>query len=594
MNPESQSYALLGMTRSKAKMFEYGVAERFHIQPSKTPSQLFALCIGIIGDYGRDNISEENGLTQVNGEKLLFAAQFFDSIIASRLNAEYENYFLLVGAAAYYLVDSPGSADVLVKQINEDFEFECEGLDLLLLWLLRNDSSSVDFGKLIFSESCRQLYVAITQFLDGVNNESAIVEQLDSMCSYIYQKGTDRQLLFADLIRSICKKRLYNSTRNSLQRYSSVDIREWEDIILKPSFIKEFWPAQKLLGEKRIFDGQSGIIQMPTSSGKTKSIELIIRSSFLSERSDLAVIIAPFRALCSEIKSSLQTAFKFETVIVDDPSDTIQPDFDYDGVTDQETIKRVLILTPEKFIYILRTMPEISDTIGLLIYDEGHQFDNGIRGVTYELLLSSLKNKVPITAQIVLISAVISNAEAIGNWLIDKDKEIIADKNLLPTYRTIAFANWTTALGQLKFVKGSDPDQDEYFVPRVLESQLLDKKGKERSIKNFPEKNDANDISLFLGLKLVSNGSVAIFCGSKVTVRSLCNRLLDIASRNYDVTNPLKNSEQEEVSKLSHLHEIHFGPSNIFSACANFGIFSHSANTPEGLRLAIEYAATYS
>ena len=29
--------------------------------------------------------------------------------------------------------------------------------------------------------------------------------------------------------------------------------------------------------------------------------------------------------------------------------------------------------------------------MGLAIYDEGHQFDSGARGVTYELLLTSLK-----------------------------------------------------------------------------------------------------------------------------------------------------------------------------------------------------------
>lgn len=591
MNPESQSYAVLGMTRSKAKMFEYGVSEPFHLQLSKDPSQLLTLCIGIIGDYGKEIVSEENGLTPENRENLLFAAQFFDSIIGSKLHAEFENYFLLVGSAAYYLVDLPGSASVLAKQISNNYNFEAGGIDLLLIWLLRNDPSvTVDFGDFLFSESSQQIYNDLKQFLQGIDNESVFNEHLNSMCSYIYDEGTDRQLLFADLIRSICKKRLYNSTRNSLQRYSTIDINKWEDIMLKPSFIKEFWPAQKLLGLRGIFDGQSGIIQMPTSSGKTKSIELIIRSSFLSERSDLAVIIAPFRALCSEIKNSLQTAFKFEGVMVDDPTDAMQPDFAYDDISDPEALKRVLILTPEKFIYILRTMPEISDTIGLLIYDEGHQFDNGIRGVTYELLLSSLKNKVPITAQVVLISAVISNAKAIGDWLIDKDKEIIVDKNLLPTYRTIAFATWTKTLGQLKFVNNSDPDEDEYYVPRVLESRILDKKPRERTVKNFPEKDDANDISLFLGLKLVSNGSVAIFCGSKVTVRSLCTRILDIAKRNYDVTNPLENSDQEEINKLYFLHEKHFGPANIFSACSKVGIFSHSANTPEGLRLAIENA----
>ena len=46
----------------------------------------------------------------------------------------------------------------------------------------------------------------------------------------------------------------------------------------------------------------------------------------------------------------------------------------------------VLVATPEKFNYVLRHSPEIAEKIKLIIYDEGHQFDNGNRGITYELL----------------------------------------------------------------------------------------------------------------------------------------------------------------------------------------------------------------
>jgi superfamily II DNA/RNA helicase len=591
MKPESQSYNLLGVTRSKAKMFEYGIPERFHIQMYSDPVQLFSLCIGIIGDYNIDNPSEDNSLTSESREKLLFAAQFFDSFIETKLDSNHKNYFLLVGSAAYYLVDLPGSASVLAKQITDNYDFECGGLDLLLIWLLQNDlSTTINFNGFEYSEICTNLLDGMQRFLKGDDIENVIDENLDLLIKIVYEYGTDRQLLFADIIRSIFRKRLYNSTRNSLKRYSSVNVNLWQDIMMKPSFVKEFWPAQKLLGEKGVFNGKSSIIQMPTSSGKTKAIEIIIRSSFLSGRSEMAVIIAPFRALCSEIKNSLQIAFKYETVTIDEPSDAIQPDFETIEPVGEETVKRILILTPEKFVYLLRTSPEISNLIGLLIYDEGHQFDNGIRGVTYELLLSSLKNRVAEATQIVLISAVISNSVAIGNWLINGDKEIISDKNLYPTYRTIAFASWTTALGQLQFIKNSNHDQVEYFVPRVIEMQTFAKKPRETTEKRFPEKNNGNDISIFLGLRLVTNGSVAIFCGTKATVKSLCRRIIDIKSRGYNVEDALKSSEKEEVNKLLFLHQQHFGNENIFSICASLGVFSHSSNTPEGLRLAIEYS----
>jgi superfamily II DNA or RNA helicase len=59
-----------------------------------------------------------------------------------------------------------------------------------------------------------------------------------------------------------------------------------------------------------ILQGKSAIVQLPTGVGKTKSIELIIRSAYLSDRARVSIIIAPLRALCNEIASDMQLAFE--------------------------------------------------------------------------------------------------------------------------------------------------------------------------------------------------------------------------------------------------------------------------------------------
>ncbi len=66
----------------------------------------------------------------------------------------------------------------------------------------------------------------------------------------------------------------------------------------------------------KFFKGKSAVIQLPTSAGKTKSTELIIRSAFLSERANIAIIVAPFKALCNEIKNDLSYAFENEDIKV--------------------------------------------------------------------------------------------------------------------------------------------------------------------------------------------------------------------------------------------------------------------------------------
>ena len=117
------------------------------------------------------------------------------------------------------------------------------------------------------------------------------------------------------MITSIIIEKIKNSCLKLLPLYSNLPSSVWLPIINNGLFIKELWPSQKLLGENGVFQGKSAVIQMPTSSGKTKSIEIIIRSSFYSERASIAVIVAPFKALCSEITEELRYSFSNDTQI---------------------------------------------------------------------------------------------------------------------------------------------------------------------------------------------------------------------------------------------------------------------------------------
>ncbi|WP_165733634.1 DEAD/DEAH box helicase [Polaribacter sp. 20A6] len=593
MKPEKKSTDLLGVTRSKAKMFEYNVPTEHHISISRDPSKLLSLTIGIIGDYSQiSSFEESENFIKQHKEEILFSAQFFDAYADSRLVPELIDYLLLVGSAAYYLADFPGSAKVLVNRTNNPItDLSGNGLENLLVWILQNETSKpLNILENNLSTYIEAISNGLIKFYKQGNNNDEILKDLEILKSEIYFNGSDRELLLSDIIISVLKKQLFNSTWNSLNRYTLINIDEWKSIISKPNFIKEFWPSQQLLGEHGVFKGKSAVIQMPTSSGKTKSTEIIIRSSFMSDKSNMAVIVAPFRALCSEIKNDLQLAFVGENVSIDEPSDALQNDFTSFDDIDLKTNKLVVIVTPEKLMYILRSIPELASKIGLLIYDEGHQFDNGIRGVTYELLLSSLRKMVSSETQIILISAVISNASSIGNWLIPNDKEIIEGQNLTPTYRTTAFASWKTLLGRLQFVSTSNPDNDDYFVPRVLEQKQLELKGRERKLRRFPEKKDGKSIALYLSIKLIEKGALAIFCGSKLTVKTIYENAVDIASRNYDISAPLRVSDSNEVGKISYLLSIHFGEESKIVKAARLGIFTHSGHTPQGLRLAIEYA----
>lgn len=590
MKPEQESQRLLGVTRSKAKMIEYGVPEEHHIKITQDPAKLLTISIGMLGDLAVAINQEEPDPNSLAGLKnnLLFSARFFDSYLQSKLNEALDPYLLLLGSASYYLCDLPGSASVLAKRIDGDCpDLDCDGLEDLLLWLLQADlgtyfdGSDGPFGEFIDGISKWTL-----QFFGDGNGEENLLDLATKLRDAVYEFGTPRQLLFGDVIAAVLRKKLENSSWKALPLYSGLPRDKWLHALQKDSFIKELWPAQHLLGKADVLKGESAIVQMPTSAGKTKATELILRSAFLAERVSLAIIIAPFRALCHEIKNSLVEAFHNETTKVDELSDVLQTDFEIAELLGHQ---QILVVTPEKLLYVLRHAPELAAHVGLLVFDEGHQFDSGTRGITYELLLTSLRSMIPEGTQKVLISAVISNAEAVGEWL-NGEPNVVEGTTLIPTFRSVGFASWLDQLGRIEYVDSRDAEKKEFFVPRVIEKFNLGRKKRERANRFFPEKTDGQAIALYLGLKLVPNGSIAVFCGRKSTAASICEKAVDLIERGAPLALPSDFSNAQEVARLTHLHVENLGTDAPASQSAAHGIFSHHGNTPHGIRLAVEHA----
>jgi len=589
MKPKGESDHLLKVTRSKAKMYEYSVPEAHHINLYKDPAKLFTISIGLLGDCSAaiSRGETENESISLLKKELIFSARFFDSYLQTKLNKSRSDYLLLIGSASYYLCDFPGSASVLVKNISRNsLDLGGGGLEYLLHWMLHPDLA-IDFNvsKGPYSNLITEISHKLIHYFQSGTDENKLIELANELRKKTYESGTPRELLFGDVIVAVLKNKIRNSTWKALPKYSELPTEKWRSALQKKSFISEFWPAQHLLGEEGVLKGESAVVLMPTSAGKTKATELIIRSAFLANRISLAVIIAPFRALCHEIKNSLVNSFQNENIKVNELSDALQFDFDFASELGD---RQILVVTPEKLLYVLRHAPELADQVGMLIFDEGHQFDNDTRGITYELLLTSLRSMVSEEVQKVLISAVISNAESVSEWL-NTDPKVVKGTSLIPTFRSVGFASWRFTLGRVNYVDGNNIGQHEFFVPRVIEQIELNKRGKERIKQFFPVKN-GNDISLYLGLKLCNQGAIAIFCGRKQTVESISKKAVKIFKRGIPLQSPEKFSCSKEVERLHFLLVKNLGEDALGSLCAKYGIFTHYGNAPHGIRLSVEHA----
>ncbi len=594
MRPEKSSRTLLAITRSKAKMFEYGLPENEHIKIPRDPARLLRLAVGMLGDVAAAVSRNGTGATRVAdlSSSLQFSARYFDAYAASRLSEASDAHLLVLASATYYLCDLPGSSSVHVSCMSDVPNLDAGGLEHLLWWLLRGDFTAAikQTESLRYREGIRGVSRGIKAFYDlDAQDERQPHAAAVSLRETAYRDGTPRELLFADACCAIVSRRIENSARRSLPQYSGLPLETWRPALGKRSFMRELWPAQRLLGQRGIFAGGSAVVQMPTSAGKSRATELIIRSAFLSGRASLAVVVGPFRALCHEIRESLARAFRSEDVNVNEPSDVFQRDFDFD-FDELVAGHAILVMTPEKLVYVLRHLPALAGRIGVLILDEGHQFDTGARGVTYELLVTSLKGMIPAAAQKVLISAVITNASEIAKWLTGDEGAVVAGADLLPTERSVAFASWKKQLGQLHFVAPESPDEDEFFVPRVIRSTSLALRPRETRDRRFPEKGDSQSVALYLGLTLVRNGAIAIFCGRKDTATGLCEALLDVADRGLEMLMPIAVSDGPEVERLASLYERNLGVGAAAARAAKIGAFTHHGNTPHGVRLAVEHA----
>ena len=595
---ESTSKYYLKKVRAKAKMYEYSVPENLHIEVEEEANNLILLSIGVVGDISNEIWNMKQApiiLSKEKEEELYFVSSFFDAYFQSKMSIDFNPYYILMGAVTYYFCNMNGSSQVMMSIMHHNwnnFEFSASGLENVIIWLLdgnyKFDVSDIDKK---YKRYIIQLINYHNRFFNGENLKKA---QFEKFRDDVYHFGNDREILFTDIILAILKKKIYNSCINLMSLYSGLDKDNWILTFRNNTMMKEMWSSQILLGEKGIFKGKSGVIQMPTSSGKTTSISLAIQSAFLSKRTSIVIVVAPFRALCKEIMFDMEKFFSFDkNITVTEFSDIPEPS-EIELVTSESIVKKIIVMTPEKFAYILKHNTEIIESINMIVFDEAHLFDDETRGTDYELLLTTINSYLKPNAQKILVSAVISNAEQLNTW-INKDGIVIRNNTIKTSEKTVAFNTFTStninnAYSNLYFVEPNKNLEEEFYVPRVAQTKALNKLGKEKKQRYFPDfKSNKQDVGIYYAIKLIRNGSIAIFCSKKDTVNNILKRFIDLKERGISLEDFSTSLNKTEHLKIAYLIKEHLGENNLYIAALN-GIVGHHSGVPNGVRIAEEYA----
>ncbi len=171
----------------------------------------------------------------------------------------------------------------------------------------------------------------------------------------------------------------------------------------------ELFPPQAAAVEAGLLEGKNLLVASPTASGKTLIASLAAFKRIVEEHRKV-VYLSPLRALASEKYSEFKSLFEgFGVKCVISTGD-----FDSAG----EALKSydLLVLTNEKFDSLLRHgIPWLPD-VGLFISDEVHLAGSGDRGPTLEMILTKVIHS-GVKAQLLSLSATVSNAEEMAGWL---------------------------------------------------------------------------------------------------------------------------------------------------------------------------------
>lgn len=579
----TRSNYMMKYQKAKAKLVEYNTPLKEYPHFKLNSNELSLPTTYVISKYA-EAIIENNTVDISEFEPLLSqSAQYYDAAFCSKDRQIYDVDFLLSGASAYFLSNNFGSSKVLIAKLFSSFNDKNKTPQLLLLSIYSYLLLQKQLSYIKITDTFSKINNAFLDCFEKGTDASVLKVHLTEYRKEIYNKDDPDEVFFVDILIASIYKAIENSSWVLLPKHSDIPIEEWENYLKTKSSLKMLWPAQRLVAEKGILCGENAIVQLPTGVGKTKSIELIIRSAFLADRADTAMVIAPLRALCNEITNDMHKAFR-DVASVNQFSDVLQNDFL--SLFGANTTKQILICTPEKLSYIMHHQPEILEAIDLFLFDEGHMFDDGGRGVTYELLVTHIRNELRDNQQVVLLSAVLPNSNEIKEWLFQQDGVLASDPNILSTPKSIGFVSKQS---DIHFYT-DDPYNEDYYIPRVLQVSELKKRPREKKTRYFPDLSSSNDIAIYNAMKLCHNGGVAIYMGQQRSMKTIFNRLIELKERGLDLSVFRNTANKEELNKIKKHLEEYYGSEHYYTKACALGILPHSANIPNGIKLAVENA----
>ncbi|MEJ5976606.1 DEAD/DEAH box helicase [Novosphingobium sp. PS1R-30] len=338
----------------------------------------------------------------------------------------------------------------------------------------------------------------------------------------------------------------------------------------------DLWPSQIDAATRALNLADNMVVSLPTSAGKTRVAELCILACLAAGRR--VVFVTPLRALSAQTEVTLQRTFQPLGKTVSSLYGAIGvSDVDEDFLRESD----IIVATPEKLDFALRNDPELLDTVGLVVLDEGHMIGLTEREVRYEVQIQRLLRRSDArTRRIVCLSAILPDGDQLQDftaWLTGDQDDGLIKLDWRPTRLRYGEVEWRGEHARLEISIGAEKP----FVPKFLSASLP----KGRKTRHFPC--DQRELCIATAWALLADKhSVLIFCPQRRSVEPFAKAIVDLAGRGA-----IASALEHDPAMLANAIAIGtewLGADSPVLACLKLGVAIHHGALPTPYRKEVE------
>lgn len=337
----------------------------------------------------------------------------------------------------------------------------------------------------------------------------------------------------------------------------------------------DLWPSQLHVVDRIFQDTRGLVVALPTSAGKTRIAELSILACLARERR--TVYVTPLRALSAQTEQVLARTFSPLGVRVSSLYGSMGvSDIDEDTLRSSE----IVVATPEKLDFALRSDPSMLDDVGLVVLDEGHMIGASEREVRYEAQIQRLLRRPDAsTRRILCLSAVFPSGTELDDfvaWITGDEPDGLHREAWRPTQQRFGLVEWRVDHARLTITLG--PDRP--FIPRYLESRQPT--GRRRNV--FPA--DQRELLIATAWQLVEEGqTVLVFCPQRNSVEPYARAIIKLHDQGL-VSSVLR--PDVDLTDALAVGAEWFGAGHPILRCLQLGVAIHHGALPGPFRREIE------